>query len=314
MKTSSLRILALVATIAPVLALYPTAASAATVTVMVGPNCLCFMPASVTIHPGDTVQWIWSSTGHSSTSGTPGMPNGLWDSGILNQGAMFTHTFNSVGSFPYYCTPHGACCHRVGMVTVSNPTTTPTPTPRPTATPTATATPRPTSTPSPTPRPTTTPTATPASTPAVSDFNRDGHPDYLLFNSTNRATVIWYMNNNVHIGGAAGPTLLAGWSVGAVADFNLDGHPDYLLFNPNTGGTVIWYMNNNVRIGAVSGPTLPGGWTLVGAADFNNDGHPDYLLFNSTNRATVIWYMNNNVHVGGAAGPTLPGGWSVVAP
>ena len=34
---------------------------------------------------------------------------------------------------------------------------------------------------------------------AVQDFNGDGHPDYLLFNEATRATVIWYMNNNVHI-------------------------------------------------------------------------------------------------------------------
>ena len=44
-------------------------------------------------------------------------------------------------------------------------------------------------------------------------FNRDEHPDYLLFNATTRATVIWYMNNNVHTTGAYGPTLPAGWSL-----------------------------------------------------------------------------------------------------
>jgi hypothetical protein len=85
----------------------------------------------VTIHPGDTVRWTWSSTGHSSTSGTPGAPNGLWDSGILGQGAAFTHTFNTAGSFPYYCRPHGACCGMRGTVTVTNPTPTPTPSPMP---------------------------------------------------------------------------------------------------------------------------------------------------------------------------------------
>jgi plastocyanin len=131
MKTSSRRLAVLVAIIVPVLAFYPTVGSAATVNVMVGPNCFCFSPASVTIHPGDTVQWTWSSSGHSSTSGTPGSPNGIWDSGILNQGAMFSHTFNTVGSFPYYCTVHGACCNMVGTVTVVNPTATPTPTPTP---------------------------------------------------------------------------------------------------------------------------------------------------------------------------------------
>jgi plastocyanin len=139
MKTSSRRLAVLVVLIAPLLAFHPRVAGAATVTVTVGNNCFCFSPSSVTIHPGDTVQWTWSSTGHSSTSGTPGSPNGLWDSGILNQGAMFSHTFNTVGSFPYYCTPHGACCNMVGTVIVSNSTPTPSPTATPTPTPAVTS-------------------------------------------------------------------------------------------------------------------------------------------------------------------------------
>src|SRR5207249_10199547 len=98
-------------------------------------------PESVTIHPGDTVHWTWSSTGPSTTSGSPGMPNGIWDSGIRSQGATFDHTFSSAGSFDYYCTPHGACCGMVGTVTVSN--STPAPTPTPTGTPAATPTPTP---------------------------------------------------------------------------------------------------------------------------------------------------------------------------
>ena len=82
----------------------PSPASATTVMVTVGNGGLFFFPSSVTIHPGDTVQWTFSSSGHSSTSGSPGAPTGLWDSTILNQGATFSHTFNSVGSFPYFCT------------------------------------------------------------------------------------------------------------------------------------------------------------------------------------------------------------------
>src|SRR4029077_5957109 len=132
MKTSSNCLALLVALIASVMTFRPMVASGATVTVTVGNNCLCFMPSSVTIHPGDTVQWTWSSSGHSSTSGTPGSPNGMWDSTILNQGAMFSHTFNAAGTFQYYCTPHGACCNMVGTVTVVNPMATPTPTSTPT--------------------------------------------------------------------------------------------------------------------------------------------------------------------------------------
>jgi plastocyanin len=55
-KTSSRRLAALVAIVVSALAFYPTAGSAATVTVTVGNNCFCFTPASVTIHPGDTVR------------------------------------------------------------------------------------------------------------------------------------------------------------------------------------------------------------------------------------------------------------------
>jgi uncharacterized protein YbdZ (MbtH family) len=144
------------------------------------------------------------------------------------------------------------------------------------------------------------------------DFNSDGHPDYLLFNSGNGGTVIWYLNNYVRIGSAAGPTVPAGWDAIGADDFNSDGHPDYLLFNSGNGGTVIWYLNNYVRIGSAAGPTVPAGWDVVGAADFNSDGHPDYLLFNSGNGGTVIWYLNNYVRIGSVAGPTVPGGWDVV--
>jgi plastocyanin len=141
MKTSSRGLAVLVAIIVPVLVFYPTMGGAATVTVTVGNNCFCFVPGSVTIHRGDTVRWTWSSSGHSSTSGTPGSPNGLWDSGLINQGSVFTHTFNTAGAFPYFCTAHGQCCGMVGMVTVTNPTPTPTPTPPVTGPPVVTTNP-----------------------------------------------------------------------------------------------------------------------------------------------------------------------------
>src|SRR5205823_4346790 len=113
----------------------------------------------------------------------------------------------------------------------------------------------------------------------VADFNRDGHPDYLLYNGSMRQTAIWYLNNNVLSSGLYGPALPGGWSVVGVADFNGDGHPDYLLFNSSTRQTAIWYLNNNVRKSGRYGPTLPVGWTVVGVADFNRDGKPDYLLY-----------------------------------
>jgi plastocyanin len=129
MKTSFHRTALPVLAIFTFLAFYPTVAIGTTVNVTVGNGGFFFSPSTVTIRPGDTVQWTFASGGHSTTSGNPGMPNGIWDSGIRNQGAVFNHTFNTVGSFPYYCTPHGACCGMRGTVTVTNPTPTPTPPP-----------------------------------------------------------------------------------------------------------------------------------------------------------------------------------------
>jgi plastocyanin len=98
----------------------PLNSKADTIQVQVGPaGALKFSPQDVTINVGDTIQWVWASNHHSSTSGTPGNPDGLWDSGILNKNATFSHTFTTPGVFPYYCTPHGSL-GMVGSVTVND--------------------------------------------------------------------------------------------------------------------------------------------------------------------------------------------------
>jgi hypothetical protein len=147
---------------------------------------------------------------------------------------------------------------------------------------------------------------------AVSDFNGDGHPDYVLQNASTRQTAIWYLNNNFYIGGAYGPTLVAGWGLRGVSDFIGDSHSDYALFAPSTNQTGLWYLSGPTFIGGAFGPTLPSGWELVGTADFNGDNKPDYVLYNASTRQTAIWYLNNNVFVSGAYGPTLPFGWSLI--
>jgi plastocyanin/glucose/arabinose dehydrogenase len=104
---------------------------AATVQVLVANNGgLNFSPSTISINAGDTVEWIWKASGHSTTSGSPGVPNGLWDSGIQNSGFTFFHTFPTSGSFSYYCTPHGVCCGMVGTVNVAAATSSPTPIPK----------------------------------------------------------------------------------------------------------------------------------------------------------------------------------------
>ena len=82
----------------------------------------------------------------------------------------------------------------------------------------------------------------------VGDFNSDGHPDYVLRNASTLQTAIWYLNNNVYVSGAYGPSIRTGWRLDGVADFSRDAHPDYALFNPGTGLTAIWYMSGPTRI------------------------------------------------------------------
>lgn len=42
---------------------------------------------------------------------------------------------------------------------------------------------------------------------AAADFDSNGKPDYLRYNPGTRQTVIWYLNNNVFVSAAFGPTI-----------------------------------------------------------------------------------------------------------
>jgi len=97
----------------------------ATIQVQVGADGLKFTPQDVTIQLGDTVQWTWIGSFHSTTSGTPGNPDGMWDSGVQNAGFVFNQTFTTAGTFNYYCSVHGTCCSMIGSVTVTMPDTVP---------------------------------------------------------------------------------------------------------------------------------------------------------------------------------------------
>lgn len=68
-------------------------------------------PLEITIPAGTTVRWVnQDSVAHTVTSGesdgTTGEADGIFDSGFLEEGDTFVYTFDEVGEFPYYCTPH----------------------------------------------------------------------------------------------------------------------------------------------------------------------------------------------------------------
>lgn len=60
-----------------------------------------------TIRVGDTVQWRWDGGTHDTIAATG--YSEVWASPINSQiGQTFEHTFTHVGTFPYYCSLHGA--------------------------------------------------------------------------------------------------------------------------------------------------------------------------------------------------------------
>jgi plastocyanin len=82
-----------------------------------------FDPIGLFVEPGTTVEWVNESGAHSSTAyaeGTGGaqvtrIPEGTapWNSGILAEpGATFSYTFETEGTYDYFCIPHKA----LGMV------------------------------------------------------------------------------------------------------------------------------------------------------------------------------------------------------
>lgn len=64
-----------------------------------------FSPDTLRVSPGTRVTWVNCEDedvdAHTATSDV-----GLWDSGFLSPGEVFSRDFDATGSFPYHCVPH----------------------------------------------------------------------------------------------------------------------------------------------------------------------------------------------------------------
>ena len=66
-----------------------------------------FNPSVINISVGETVTWVnESSLAHTVTSGSAGDHDGNFDSGSVSPGGEFSHTFQTAGSYEYFCIPH----------------------------------------------------------------------------------------------------------------------------------------------------------------------------------------------------------------
>lgn len=76
-----------------------------------------FMPPATTIAVNDVIKWTnEEALVHTVTGGTPGSPDGKFDSGNLSQGSSVCFKFLTAGTYPYYCRHHFTM---TGMVTVN---------------------------------------------------------------------------------------------------------------------------------------------------------------------------------------------------
>jgi plastocyanin len=68
---------------------------------------LTFSPATMTVTAGSTVTWVWRGNGHSLYSGAGcSADNAFSSGGTQNTGFTLTHTFNTPGSYPFFCGVH----------------------------------------------------------------------------------------------------------------------------------------------------------------------------------------------------------------
>jgi plastocyanin len=75
-----------------------------------------FQPNSVSIAVNDIVMWINNdTTAHTVSGGTPGAPDGKFDSGNLAPNATVCMQFMSAGLYRYFCNIHPSM---TGTVTV----------------------------------------------------------------------------------------------------------------------------------------------------------------------------------------------------
>ena len=75
-----------------------------------------FSPPSLTVPVGSTVTVVTDNGTHTWTSGSDGIANGKFDS---NGASTFSFTFNTPGTYPYFCQYHYATNQMAGSITVT---------------------------------------------------------------------------------------------------------------------------------------------------------------------------------------------------
>lgn len=108
----------------------PSAVASAPVTTVQMTDALRFEPQTITVSQGTTVTWrntsgvahtVTDDPSKAANAADAQLPSGVqpWDSGNLNAGQTYTHTFDAPGTYKYFCQPHEAA-GMVGTVIVTS--------------------------------------------------------------------------------------------------------------------------------------------------------------------------------------------------
>ncbi len=106
---------------APCLALFAVSPALAAEVVVQQVN-LSFVPAVVTVNPGDTIRWVRTGGSHTVTSGSNCTASGLFNAPLNASFPSFTWTVpaSAAGTtIPYFCIPH--CSVQFGSIVVNAP-------------------------------------------------------------------------------------------------------------------------------------------------------------------------------------------------
>ncbi|HEV7989318.1 MAG TPA: plastocyanin/azurin family copper-binding protein [Candidatus Binataceae bacterium] len=127
-RTAFRRVGATLAALIFVAGAVPSIAAAKTVEVKMTDTPPKFVPLTVTIDKGDTVEWINNAVSLHSVTTNPAVaqdpkdvssPAGAkpFDSGFMTPGVKWSYTFTVPGTYKYLCLPHEKD-HMVGIVVV----------------------------------------------------------------------------------------------------------------------------------------------------------------------------------------------------
>jgi plastocyanin len=127
-RTAFYRASAALAALILVAGAVPSIAAAKTVEIKMTDTPPKFVPLTVTIQKGDTVEWINNAASLHSVTTNPAVaqdpkdvsaPAGAkpFDSGFMTPGAKWSYTFTVPGTYKYLCLPHEKD-HMTGIVVV----------------------------------------------------------------------------------------------------------------------------------------------------------------------------------------------------